>query len=126
MSQRSRFLRYHRATPALPPSMVEALVQGCGLGRRLAAAAARSALAVGVDWFTLWVHSGNLALRQRLLAANARVAVDDPDEFRVPVTSLLPVKSDETITPVVLSRFSVDPVRMSWVSLRGGGRRLRG
>ena len=86
MSQRSRFLRYHRATPALSSSMVASLVdirpgyhvalaaeiggepvgivrwirhpskpahaeiaaevvdalQGCGLGRQLAAAAARS------------------------------------------------------------------------------------
>ena len=134
LSQRSRFLRYHRVTPALPSSTVAALVdirpghhvafaaeiggepvgivrwirlpgapthaelaaevvdavQGCGLGRQLAAAAARSALAVGVEWFRLWVHSGNVALRQRLRAVNAAVAVDDPDEFLLPVTALLP------------------------------------
>ena len=133
MSQRSRFLRYHRATPALSSSMVAALVdirpgyhvalaaeisgepvgivrwirhpskpahaeiaaevvdalQWCGLGRQLAAAAARSALAAGVEWFTLWVHSDNVGLRRLLRAAEARVAADDPDEFRVAVRILL-------------------------------------
>ena len=133
MSQRSRFLRYHCATPALPASMVAALVdlrpghhvalaaeiggepvgiarwirqpsrpahaelaaevvdavQGCGLGRQLAAAAARSALGAGVEWFTLWVHSDNVGIRRWLRSLDARTSRDDPDEFRVPVRTVL-------------------------------------
>ena len=101
-------------------------VQGRGLGRQLAAAAARSALAAGIGWFTLWVNADNVALRQRLRAVNAGVAVDDPDEFHLPVTTLLPVSRDRTITPVVPPRFSVDPVSLTRVRVRDGGRRLRG
>lgn len=133
LSERSRFLRYHRAAPAMSSSMLAALIdirpgqhvahaaelggepvgivrwirfpgrpahaeiaaevvdtaQGCGVGRQLAAAAARSALEAGIQWFLMWVHPDNVVLRQWLRSVDAHVGADDPDEFRVPVGSLL-------------------------------------
>lgn len=64
-------------------------VQGRGLGRRLTAAAAGSALEAGIEWLTLWVHSQHEGLRERLLSLGARPAADDPDEFRIASTALL-------------------------------------
>ncbi len=133
LSERSRFLRYHRAAPALSSSMIAALIdirpgqhvahaaevggepvgivrwirypgrpahaeiaaevvdvaQGCGVGRRLAGASARSALEAGVQWFVMSVHPDNGVLRQWLRSVDAQRGTDDPEEFRVPVGTLL-------------------------------------
>ena len=63
--------------------------QGRGVGRRLTAAAARSALDAGIVCFTLWVDAAHGGLRRRLLALGAQQAADDPDHFRLHPAALL-------------------------------------
>ncbi len=63
--------------------------QGRGVGRRLTAAAARSALDSGIECFTLWVDVGHGGLRRRLLSLGAQQETDDPDQFRLHPAALL-------------------------------------
>ena len=75
-----------------------------------------------------WVHSTNVALRRRLRAVNAAVAVDDPDEFLLPVAALLrgqtrPKRHD---TSCAVDESRCDPAGRWRVRVRGGGTPLRG
>ncbi len=63
--------------------------QGRGVGRRLTAAAARSALDAGIECFTVWVDAANEGLRHRLVSLGAQQAADDPDHFRLHPAVLL-------------------------------------
>ncbi len=58
-------------------------MQGRGIGRRLTAAAARSALDAGIDCLTCWVDVTHGGLRHRLLSLGAEQAADDADHFRL-------------------------------------------
>lgn len=63
--------------------------QSGGIGRQLAARAARSALAAGVQCFLAYIDEANQDLRARTLACGASVDQHDPSLLRLPVCSLL-------------------------------------
>ena len=63
--------------------------QSGGIGRQLAAHAARSARAAGVQCFLAYIDEANQDLRARILACGATVDQYDPSLLRLPVCSLL-------------------------------------
>ena len=64
-------------------------VQGRGIGRRLTAAAARSALDAGIECLSCWVDVEHGPLRNRLLSMGAHAAPDEPDRLRLATAALL-------------------------------------
>ncbi|MGS0683896.1 N-acetyltransferase family protein [Nakamurella sp. GG22] len=80
--------RHHRAHAEIALEVIDA-VHGRGIGRRLTAAAARSALDAGIECFTCWVAAAQGRLRDRLLSLGAEQAADDPDQFRLHPAALL-------------------------------------
>ena len=63
--------------------------QSVGIGRQLAAHAARSAHAYGVHCFLAYLDEANQDLRARTLACGATVDQYDPSLLRLPVCALL-------------------------------------
>jgi GNAT superfamily N-acetyltransferase len=91
----ARWIRHRSGDPAGDATHAEIALevidaaQGRGIGRRLTAAAARSALDAGIECLTCWVNAAHGGLRDRLLSLGAQQAADDPDRFRVHPAALL-------------------------------------
>jgi len=64
-------------------------VQAGGIGRQLAARAARSAMAAGVQWFLAYIDESNADLRAWALSYGATIDRRDRGLLRLPVPALL-------------------------------------
>jgi L-amino acid N-acyltransferase YncA len=63
--------------------------QSSGIGRQLAAHAARSAMAAGVQYFLAYIDEANQELRDRTLSYGATIDRFDRGLLRLPVRDLL-------------------------------------
>lgn len=74
--------------------------QSTGIGRQLAAQAARSALAAGVRCFLAYIDEGNQELRNLTLSYGGTVDRDDRGLLRLPVEALL-MATDAPTRPTI-------------------------